>query len=278
MLSRAVWTGLISTLTGTAAAGGLELAVYVGASVPFYGQSFRYDPSPLLRRFPSGVTIREDNVFRFDARGDVALGGGVTWFFAGPLGLEGRLDSVDASVTSSGALYSLFVDLPRPLGSLSQEFDLGSGVVELERLRPLSLNLKLQTGGRARLYASAGVSYLPALRFAATQAIGSHFTVGGVELPIRSSVPLRAEALPEEERGRFGFDVGAGVKIRLIPKLALLAEARYFRFPEHVLQWSVGTELPLRLDGSGGDLAARIPPVRFDPTFFQATAGIAVTF
>ena len=43
--------------------------------------------------------------------------------------------------------------------------------MDFERIRPLSLNLKLRTPGRVRLALSGGLSYLPELNVVSAQAV-----------------------------------------------------------------------------------------------------------
>jgi hypothetical protein len=81
---------------------------------------------------------------------------------------------------------------PAPLPPLA--FDVETeGTIAIDRLLPVSLNLRYRGGGRVGFVASAGVSYLPSLDFAVTQelGIGAIGGVDGIELP---TLPLEAGA------------------------------------------------------------------------------------
>jgi hypothetical protein len=264
-------------------AGDLEIAGYLGPALPSYQQSFRYDPGPNPFRIP-GVTLTQNGVFELDGRGGLAVGGGITWYaLLSTVGIEARVDTADVDVRATGARYTARADLPPPLPDLTTELDLGSGTVDLDRLRPLSLNLKLKTPGPLRLAASAGVSYLPEFRLSATQTVGLGVTgVDGRRQGLDvATVLLRAEALPNEEGqgGKLGANLGAGLQLSLLPRLAVVAEARYFVFKKHTLVWrrAEGGLSPIE-DALAQELERRLEPVEFNPTFFQATAGLTLTF
>src|SRR5207248_245033 len=111
-------------------------------------------------------------VFTLNARGGLALNVAVSRALGAHAALEARLDTADVSVDVTGARYHLRASLPAPLPPLSTDLDLGTGTVDLERLRPLSLNLRFVAGTRPRVALSGGVSWLPAFRFAVNQGIG----------------------------------------------------------------------------------------------------------
>src|SRR6185503_20156571 len=119
-----------------------------------------------------GLSIEQRGTFHLEGHGALALSGGATWFFVPHVGLEARLDTADVSVPITGARYRIRIDLPAPLPDLSQDVDLGSGEVDLERLHPISLNVRGRVGRRPRVTASAGLSYLPAFRFEALSTVG----------------------------------------------------------------------------------------------------------
>jgi hypothetical protein len=152
----------------------------------------------------------------------------------------------------------------------------------MERVRPLSLNLKLRTPGALRLALSGGISYLPSLRVVSTQAVRLHaIELGGQRVDVDvATVGLRAEAVPEEqENGRFGVNAGAGLQLRLAKGLWIVAEGRGFLFRRHQLQWqrAGGVLSPLE-QTLASELERRLEPIDFNPTFWQATAGIALAF
>jgi hypothetical protein len=269
------------SFVGEAEAGEFELALYAGKVVPFYDQTFTYDPGPLPVSVP-GLSVEQRGTFHLEGSGALALSGGATWFFSGPAGLEARIDTADVSVPVTGARYRVRIDLPPPLPTLSQDVDLGGGEVDLERLRPLSLNLRVRTTGRPRVSASGGVSYLPAFRFLAVQRVAvPDLDPRGRDLEL-VRVRLGAEAAPEAEgEGRLGVNAGAALHFPVARRVSLGVEARYFHFQKATLRWGrAATDLPL--PGLQELLVQRIEevlePVRFNPTFFHAAAGLSISF
>jgi opacity protein-like surface antigen len=261
-----------------AAAGELEATVRAGQVVPFYRQSFRFDPGPFLRStFPS-IVVTPVRDLRLEGRGGLALGGGLTWFVAGGVGVEARVDTADVSVTSTDAVVSVRLPLPSPLPALSSDVRIPA-TTDLERLRPLSLNLAARTPGSIRLRVSGGVSYLPSLRFSVRSDIQAEGRLLSA-LPLAQLV-LRAEAQPGGQgQSRLGFNAGAGLALPLSNRVSLDVEARYFRFRRQTLAWSVDpgvtlTPLARRL---ARELLATLGPVSFNPEFFQATAGLSIVF
>jgi opacity protein-like surface antigen len=261
-----------------ASAGDIELAGYAGPAVPFYDQTFRYDPGTLVSPF-RGVTIEQQGVFRLEAKGGLAFGGGLAWYVVGPVGLEARIDTAGADVRTTGAHYQVSVALPAPLPPLSSDLDLGTGTVNLDRLRPLSLNVKIRTPGSVRLTVSGGASYLPAFGFGVTETVGLGVTgLDGRRAHIDvATLAFRAQRVDE---GHWGWNVGGGGQVKLAPHVALLAEARYFQFGQESLGWSRADSRPLSRfeEALLREVERRLPPVAFAPKFFQVTAGIAVGF
>ena len=267
----------------SASAGSVDLTAHFGLAFPTYHQSFSYDPGvPGTIPF-SFVTVRQTGVFQLDAEGGSAFGAALAWQFAGPLGLEARIDTTDVDVRTIGAGYHVEVDLPAPLSDISTDVDLGTGVVDLERVRPLSLNLRLRSRRRFGATASAGLSYLPALRVTATQTVGLGVTGLGVVLQRLNvaTMALRAEAQPDEaDEGRWGGNLGVGARIEIAKRLALVVEARGFVFQKQTLRWQRADDRPLSPleEALFSAVQERLTPVEFNPTFFQATAGLTVTF
>lgn len=274
---------LLASLPPLAAtAGGVELAGYVGPSLPFYEQSFRYDPGTVTIPVP-GISLRQDGVFGLSAQGGLAVGGGLTWYFAGPAGLEARVDTARIDVQTLGARYNVRLDLPEPFPPISTDVDLGSGNVSPETLTPLSLNLKLRTPGTLRFVLSGGVSYLPSLALTVRQTVGLGVTsFDGTRSTIDiATFALRAEAQPEGEgQSRLGFNVGGGLQIGIGAHVSLVAEGRYFYFQKQTLNWSRASTRALSAleETFLREVEKRLEPVTFNPAFFQATGGIAVTF
>jgi hypothetical protein len=265
---------------GPAGGGGLELGIHAGPAVPSYQQSFRYDPGPVSLPI-AGVTLQQTGTFGIDAEGGVALGASVALTGA-VLGLEARLDTADLSLTTQAGQYEVRADLPPPLPDATTSLTIGGGPADLERVRPLSLNLRLRTPGPVALSVSGGVSYLPSLRVNTTQTVGLGVTGigGGGRLDV-ATLALRAEVTPQDEdEGRLGVNLGAGLRVRLGPRVALTGEVRAFRFREQTLTWERADSRALSpLEAALlAEVRARLPPVEFSPTFYQGTVGLALMF
>ena len=260
---------LLVLAPATGGAGSLEISGWVGPALPFYSQSFRYQP-PAVPPLP-GFGVEQVGEFRFDASGGLSFGAGLAWHGAGALGVELRVDSGAIDVTQEGATFRVTVRPPSPLPPLSLDVET-QGTVTLSRLLPVSLNLRYRGVGRVGLVASAGVSYLPSLDYTVTQelGIGAIGGLGGIELP---TLPLEAGG---EIEGFWGANAGVGLRIRLSDAVSANLEGRGFFFGERELEWSVD-----RFPGSpelGEALRQQLDPIRFTPGFFQATAGLSVRF
>ena len=285
-----LWRGLLyaailvlASGAGGAGAEGWELAVSAGKVFPFYDQAFAYDPGLLAPPFP-GVTLEQRGVFTLDAQGGLALNLALARDLGRHVALEARLDTADVSVTTIGARYRLRATLPAPLPPLSTDVDLGTGTADLERLRPLSLNLKLQAGRRARLAVSGGLSWLPSFRFTVDQAVGVALPgLGGGRTGFDvARVGLTAEALPSEQgQGRLGGNAGLSIGVPLGRHVALAIEGRYFRFQKQTLQWGraeTSGALPAIPESLLRQLESKLDPVVFNPTFFHTSLGLAFRF
>jgi hypothetical protein len=250
-------------------AGQVEVSGWLGPSLPFYSQSFRYQPPPV----PSlpGVSFEQVGEFRFDASGGLSFGAGVAWHPAGSFGVELRVDSGAIDVTQDGGQLRVTVHPPAPLPPLAVDVQT-TGTITISRLLPISLNVRYRGGGRVGFVASAGLSYLPSLDFTIAQevGIGAIGGVGGVELP---TVPLEAGGQID---GFWGADVGLGLRIRLSERLSANVEGRGFFYGERELEWRID-QFPISPD-LGEVLRQQLDPIRFTPGFFQATAGLSVRF
>jgi hypothetical protein len=277
---RLVLLSLMLALPRLSAAGAFELAGYVGQALPTYDKAFSYDPGLAFSGIP-GVTVSQSGSFTLEGRGGLAVGGGATFYFAGILGLEGRIDTADVVVDVSNPVFHVTADLPSPLPDISEDVTLAPGTVDLERLKPLSLNLKLRTPGSVRFTLSAGGSYLPSFRFSATQRLALGVTgVTPTDITL-GSLTYRAEAAPTAEgQGRWGLNAGAGLQVALGKTVALVVEGRAFVFQEQTIDWSRADSRPLSPleEALARELEERLEPIEFNPTFFQATAGLAITF
>ena len=262
-------------------AGSFEFGVHGGRVAPFYQQTFHYGPGALPPLIP-GADIRQEGVFTLEAGGSTALGGSASFYLIPLLGLEARLDTLDVQVNVTGARFDVRADLPAPLPDLDTTLNLSPGTVSLDRLRPVSLNLKLKTPGAVGVTISGGVSYLPALSLTVTQPLALGVTgLNGGQLQI-ASLALKAEGRPESDGGRsqFGVNGGVGLRLALGSRLALSAEGRYFFFGKNRLTWSSAADRPLTpLEESLLRSALlRLDAVEFNPQAFQATVGVALVF
>jgi hypothetical protein len=264
----------------TAHAGGLELSGFAGPVISLYDQSVQLDPAGLV--LPGGAVVPGGQALRLEADGGTSLGGALTLYLADWVGLEVRLDAAKVDLQVTGATYRVVVDLPAPLPDATGDLELGSGPMDFERIRPLSLNLKLRTPGAVRLALSGGLSYLPELNVVSAQAV----RLRSVQVPgvpagsVLATVGLRAEAVPElEENGRYGANAGLGLQIALGEHVMLVGEGRAFVFREHRLEWrrAGGTLAPLE-QALASELERRLEPIDFNPNFFQVTAGLALSF
>jgi hypothetical protein len=272
---------LLAGFARGASAEGWEITVTAGKVFPLYNQTFEYDPGTLAPPIP-GATLEQRGVFTLDARGALALNLALARDLAPHVAIEGRLDTADVTVDTIGARYRLRVNLPAPLPPLSTDVDLGTGNVDLERLRPLSLNLKLHTGDRVRLAASGGASWLPKLEFVVNQTIGANLSGLGRNISLDvAQVALRAQALPSESgQGRWGGNGGLAFEVRA-GHAVFVAEGRYFRFQKQTLQWGrVQTSgvLPAIPEDLVRQIESRLEPVVFNPAFFHASLGLALRF
>lgn len=278
-----IFLGIIGLLAAPVAvqASGLEFAGYVGPVLSPYEQSVVLNPAGLV--LPGGAVVPGGQALRLEASGGNSVAGALTLYLADALGLEIRLDMAKLNLDVTGATYRVVVDLPAPLPDATGDLELGSGPMDVERIRPLSLNLKLRTPGRVRLALSGGLSYLPELRVVSAQAVRLRsVAVPGVPAgAVLATVGLRADALPEQEddNGRFGANGGVGLQVQLATNLLLVGEGRGFVFRRHRLQWErAGGALSPLEQALATELERRLDPVDFNPNFFQASVGLALSF
>ena len=269
---------LFASLAAASAGADWEIAVHGGPTFPFYQQSFSFDPGPIGGT--AGEVISQQGLYQLDGRGGISLGASLAFHPHSVLGLEARVDTADVNVSTGGVTYRVRVPVP-PFGSLISDVAFSEGEGDLERLRPVSLNLRLRSPGPFRVSASGGVSYLPTFRFAIRQPIEAGLGAGGPQFEI-AEIFLPAEALPDQEGdGRWGVNGGVGIQYAIGPRISLQADGRYFRFQRQTLYWGepqgTGALTPVQ-DELVSEITRRLDPVRFNPTFFQATAGVAFSF
>jgi hypothetical protein len=269
---------LVACLVASDARADWEVAVLGGPTFPFYQQSFEFDPGPIAGG--AGAVISQEGLYRLDGRGGISFGASLAYHPHPAAGLELRVDTADVDVRTGGSSYRVRIAVP-PFGTVDSTFAFTEGEGDLERLRPLSLNLRLRSPGAFRVTASGGVSYLPAFRFAIRQPISAGLGSSGPQLEV-AEILVPAEALPEQEGdGRWGVNGGVGIQHRVGPRLQLVADGRYFRFQRQTLYWGqpqgTGALTPVQ-DELVRQITARLDPVRFNPTFFQAAVGVALSF
>jgi hypothetical protein len=256
----------------------LELAGFLGYTLPFYEQTFPIDLRPPTGAI-QGIQLVQVEPLRLNAKGAITYAGAATLYF-GPIGIEGRYDSADVDPTADPPVYS--VRLSSPFPNVSTTLTPSPTEVAVTSLTPLSLNLKLRTTGPVRFSVSGGVSYLPEFQLAVRQPLNLRVGGGGLPALDLGSVTAEAVSQPQNPTGdsRFGANAGLGLRLPLSDNAGLVMDARAFYFPEHVLEWRVRqtggpVALPPALLQS---IEQQLEPVRFNPAYFHLQGGIAVSF
>ncbi len=242
---------------------GWDLSVFGGASFPTYEQRFvvRLPTVP-----PLGVVIQPTGDLIIDAKGGSVFGAAICRE-VGVLGIEGRFDSTGIELRTSGFAYALSVSAP-PLPPISGTLSVAPGPLQTDRLRLLSLNLRLRTPGPVSLVASGGFSYLP--DFAVTGSTPVQLTIGGIPA-FDTTGTFRLRLAPTESSHRFGVNAGAGLRFKIAPRLSLFGEGRVFYFKEYEL--SIEVDDP-RLQY----LVSAIEEPRFRPVVVNAVGGLVFSF
>jgi hypothetical protein len=280
---RKVLAGLIVVLAppALAGAGGVELSGFLGYSFPFYNQTFPYDSGPIDIPVP-GLEVDQSGVFELDSSGGLILGGAITLYATEGFGLEVRFDNADLAVDTLTNTYSVDVQLPAPHDPVSSDLELNKGEADVKSLSPVSINLKLRSGGDAlRFFASGGLSRLGNVEFALEQTVS--LGVVGVNLETNeleiATVPLRAASAAESESS-WGGNLGLGFEIGLGERGALIFEGRGFYFPKRTYEWELATgdPLPPVQEQLLERLLERLDPVELKPWWAQATVAIAIRF
>jgi hypothetical protein len=251
-----------------------EVTFLAGWTAPTIEERVPLDTEVDLPQIP-GTTWQQQGEFAIVGRGSFAFGGSIAYFFGGHVGIEGRVDTVDFQVDTEGPRITGTTPLVAPLPPLHTTLDLSNGAVEVERLYPLSANVKLRTGGSVAFVASGGVSFLPRLRFTARQQAG--LAVNGLHL---AAVAVEADALSNvPAKDRLGFNGGGGVQVRISEKLAILGEARVFVFPTETLSWRPSTTPHSQLEEALlQSLLTNLEPIELDLAYFHVSGGLAVRF
>jgi hypothetical protein len=262
-----------------ARAGELELAGYAGYTFPFYSQSFRYDPGPVSVPIP-GLTVEQGGSFELTSSGGPAFAGGVTFYVTGGFGFEVRYDHAEIKVESRSSSYDVKVGLPAPLDPVMATLTLSEGTVDLDAAAPLSLNIKLRSGGSVRFTASGGASKLGDLHASVQQTIGLGVIGFNFDQNTMQVGTLGFQATGIAGESSWGGNLGLGLQIPLGQHAALVLEGRGFFFPKRTLQWEPIIDRPLT-DIEQVLLARvqeRLPTVEFEPWWVQATAGLSIRF
>jgi Outer membrane protein beta-barrel domain len=278
-MNKAAAVSTVVLLLGTGAAAsakGWEVSILGGWTAPAVQQQVSFSPDIELPNIP-GTSIRQDGVFDLTAVGSFAFGGSVSYFFTEHVALEGRVDTINFDIDTVGPRFEAQAQVVPGLPSATVVLDAGMGTVKVERLFPLSLNLKARTGGRARFVASGGLSYLPHVRFEAYQPV--NLGIGGFGIPPVDlvSVVLQAGAV-DSGNSRWGFNGGAGVEIQVSPAVAVVGDFRVHSFQTQTFVWQ-----PSQIPSSAiGEILVEqlemLPPVEVELTYFQVTGGVSFRF
>jgi len=265
----------LTLTTTTAAAQGVELTLLAGWTAPTFEQTVTFNPDIDLPNIPGG-TIRQQGVFELKAAGSFAFGGSLAYFFNEHIAIEGRIDTINFDIDTLGPRFEADVDLVGIFATAA--LDIAPGSINVERLYPLSLNLKARTGGAARFVASGGLSYLPKVQFTARQPVSlsiSGFGIAPIEL---ASVVLEAGALANSSDSRLGFNAGAGFEIDVAPNVAIVGDVRVHSFESQTFVWQRSENPSSELDEILIEELEKQPPIDIELIYFQATGGVAFRF
>ena len=263
-----------------AAAGELELTGYGGYTFPFYSQTFRYDPGPVSVPIP-GVSVEQNGAFELNASGGPAFAGGATFYVTDGFGFEVRYDHADITVATQSSSYTVRVGLPAPLDPAVIDLALTEGTVDVDAASPLSLNLKLRTGGSVRLTVSGGASRLGDLKLTANQTIGLGVVVFDLDQNTIQVGTIGFQATAAAEAGSsWGGNLGLGLQIPIGERAALVLEGRGFYFPKRTVEWEPVLDRPLSAIEQAllARVQERVPAIEFEPGGVQATVGFAIRF
>ena len=250
-------------IAGRAEGQGVDLTFFVGRAFPIYDERLTLRPStPTVPGLDIGVVGSP----LIEADGGPVFGGALAFEF-GVFGIEGRVDATEVGLAFTGARYNLLGTEP-PFEGLTASVTLADGRFDADRIPLLSVNARIRTPGPVALVASGGLSYL------------NDITLTG-SVPLRVEIPgipstgldprLTLRAVAGQSDHRWGVNGGAGLRIG--GRVALMGEVRVFYFREYELRFATeeGSEiLDVLLEGLG--------PVRFNPVFVNAQAGVTFKF
>jgi hypothetical protein len=271
---------LVALAAAPSLAAELELTGYGGYTFPFYSQTFKYDPGPVTVPIP-GVSVEQGGSFELKASGGPAFAGGIALYVTDGFGFEVRYDRADITVETQSSSYTVRMGLPAPLDPVVADLALTAGTVDLQAAAPLSLNLKLRTGGSVKLTASGGASRLGDLQLTAEQTIGLGVVLFDLVQNNVQVGTIGIQATAAAEAGSsWGGNLGLGLQIPIGERAALVLEARGFYFPKRTVEWEPVLDRPLT--DIEEDLLQRVqenlPAVEFSPWWVQATVGFAIRF
>jgi hypothetical protein len=260
-----IWC-LIFLVTGAAApaaAQGVDLTVFGGIAYPMYDERLTLRPGdPSI----SGVEITSATSPVLQGDGGAVFGAALAFDF-GILGIEGRVDTIDAAIDFSGARYDLR-GTAFPFQGITARITASPGRFDADRVSILSLNARIRTPGPAGIMISGGLSYLPDITVSGSVPLAVE---SPLLPPLGFDAGLTLRATPGESEHRFGVNGGAGVRIG--GRIALVGEVRAFYFREYDLRFGTANG-PELLD----DLLAQADPVGFEPVFVNAQVGLAFRF
>ena len=270
-----VVTAIFFATAGTADAQGWEVSFLAGWTAPSFEEEFVYDPDIDLPNIPGG-SFHQEGIFHLKAEGTFAFGGSVAYFFNRHVAIEGRVDTIDIGIDTLGPRFEAAVPI-LPGFSATAVLDVGSGTINVERLFPLSLNLKVRTGGTTRFVASGGLSYLPRVRFNAFQPVS--LAIGGTGIPPVeiARVVLEAGAI-DSGKSRFGFNGGAGFEIDVAPNVSIVGEVRVHSFLPQAFVWERSEDPGSPIEEILLGALVGLPPGEVELVYFQATGGVAFRF
>lgn len=243
----------------------LELVLQGGVALPTYEQtiplsSFRVDR---IEGRPAGDLVVEG------VRGPV-FGAAFAVELAQVLAIEVRFDQARLDLETSGARFDLAATGPSGGPPITGTLTFGGGSLSLNPLSVWSVNLRLRTPGPVSFFASGGASLRPELNV--DEPIPITLAAPGL-LPEPLETRLRVRAEPEDAADRLGGNAGAGLRVAVGPRFAILAEARVFAFRTHQLRFDLRTPLV-----DVGDLTGALAPIRFEPVYVQVAGGLVVRF
>jgi hypothetical protein len=258
----------------------LELTGYGGYTFPFYSQTFPYDPGPVSVPIP-GVSVEQSGSFELKASGGPAFAGGLAFYVSEGFGFEVRYDHADITVETQSASYTVRVGYPPPLNPVVADLALGEGTVDVAPAAPLSLNLKVRTGGSVKLTVSGGASRLGDLQLTAEQTIGLGVILFDLVQDTIQVGTIAVQATAAADSGSsWGGNLGLGLQIPIGERAALVLDARGFYFPKRTVEWEPVLDRPLT--DIEEELLERVqenlPAVEFSPWWVQATVGLSIRF